>query len=29
MKMGSDGIDIAYDIIDEKKHTLFLLKFGA
>lgn len=29
MKMDDSGIDIAYDIIDEKKHTLFLLKFGA
>ena len=29
MKMDDQGIDIAYDIIDEKKHTLFLLKFGA
>ena len=29
MKIGSDGIDVAYDIIDEKKHTLFLLKFGS
>lgn len=28
MKMDDSGIDIAYDIIDEKKHTLFLLKFG-
>jgi hypothetical protein len=29
MKTGSEGIDIAYEILDEKKHTLFLLKFGA
>jgi hypothetical protein len=28
MKMEPDGIDIAYEILDEKKHTLFLLKFG-
>ena len=28
MKMDDSGIDIAYDIIDEQKHTLFLLKFG-
>ena len=28
MKMDEAGIDIAYDIIDEQKHTLFLLKFG-
>jgi hypothetical protein len=29
MKMSADGIDLSYEIIDEKKHTLFLLKFGA
>lgn len=29
MKMDDSGIGIAYDIVDEKKHTLFLLKFGA
>ena len=29
MKIEPDGIDIAYEILDEKKHTLFLLKFGA
>ena len=28
MKMDESGIDITYDIVDEKKHTLFLLKFG-
>ena len=29
MKMDDSGIDMTYDIIDEQKHTLFLLKFGA
>lgn len=29
MKLAADGIDLSYEIIDEKKHTLFLLKFGA
>jgi len=29
MKLAGDGIDLSYEIIDEKKHTLFLLKFGA
>lgn len=29
MRMDHSGIDIDYEIIDEKKHTLFLLKFGA
>jgi hypothetical protein len=28
MKLAEDGIDLSYEIIDEKKHTLFLLKFG-
>jgi len=29
MKLAGDGIDLSYEILDEKKHTLFLLKFGA
>jgi hypothetical protein len=29
MKMAADGVDLSYEIVDEKKHTLFLLKFGA
>lgn len=29
MKLADDGIDLDYEIVDEKKHTLFLLKFGA
>lgn len=29
MKLAGDGIDLSYEIIDEKKHTLFLLKFGS
>lgn len=28
MKMNPEGISIDYEVLDEKKHTLFLLKFG-
>ena len=29
MKMEEVGVSLAYDILDEQKHTVFLLKFGA
>jgi hypothetical protein len=29
MTIQPEGIDLRYQILDEKKHTLFLLKFGA
>ena len=29
MTMQPEGVDLRYQILDEQKHTLFLLKFGA
>jgi hypothetical protein len=29
MTMQPEGVDLRYRILDEKKHTLFLLKFGS
>lgn len=28
MKFGGDGVDLTYEIVDQQKHTIFLLKFG-
>ena len=29
MKYEDQGLGLTYEIVDEQKHTLFLLKFGA